>query len=229
VPVAEADVVSLDGSPTFAVRDVLSVRRFVALMIAALAVLCAASAVAWDGTVPGWEAELLRTINGWPDWLEPILWFPQQAGVLAAPVIGGALIAWSTRRWHYAVPFVLLVPIKLSIEWLFLKQVVERERPYVTVGTDIELRGTPIEGLGFPSGHATTAFAFAVLVVAFLPARWRPVPLLLALVVGVARLYSGAHNVLDVVAGAAVGTIFACVLWFTMLNRFVEDDNHEAS
>jgi undecaprenyl-diphosphatase len=215
------------GRRTFTVRDALSARRFAVLTTTALAVLLVASAVAWDGTVPGWEAELLRAINGWPDWLEPILWLPQQLGVLGAPVIGGVLIAWSSRRWQYAVPFVLLVPIKLSIEWLFLKQVVERERPYVTVGTDIELRGTPVHGLGFPSGHATTAFAFAVLVIAFLPARWRPVPLLLATVVGVARLYAGAHNVLDVVAGAAVGTIFASVLWFTMLNRFVGDTARE--
>jgi membrane-associated phospholipid phosphatase len=142
-------------------------------------------------------------------------------------MIGGALIAWGSRRWRYAVPFVLLVPLKLSVEWLFLKQVVERERPYVTVGADIEVRGTPIEGLGFPSGHTTTAFAFAVLVVAFLPARWRPVPVLLAIVVGVSRLYAGAHNVLDVVAGAAVGVVFGSVLWFAVLDRLVDDDERE--
>ncbi len=211
------------GSRLFELRAAMSGARFLTLVAGALAVLVAASAVAWDGTVPRWEAELLRAVNGLPDWLEPILWFPQQLGVLGAPVIGGTLIAWSTRRWHAAVPFVLLVPIKLSVEWLFLKQVVERERPPVTVGPDIVTRGAPIHGLGFPSGHATTAFAFAVLLVAFLPARWRPVPVLLAALVAVARLYAGAHNVLDVVAGAAVGTIFAAVLWYTILNRFVTD------
>jgi membrane-associated phospholipid phosphatase len=31
----------------------------------------------------------------------------------------------------------------------------------------------------------------------------------------------GEHNLLDVIAGAAVGSIFATVLWFAVLNRFV--------
>ncbi len=198
----------------------LSFRAFVTVLCGALAVFLGAAAVASDGDVPGWEAEMLRFVNSWPDWLEPILWLPQQMGVLGAPVIGGILIAWAARCWKYAIPFVLLVPIKLTVEWAFLKQLIERERPFVSVGPEIELRGTPVEGLGFPSGHATTAFAFAVLLIAFLPRRWRLVPVLGAFAVAVIRLYAGAHNVLDVVGGAAVGTIYASVLWFMILNRF---------
>ena len=64
----------------------------------------------------------------------------------------------------------------------------------------------------------------AILVAAFLPRKWRPVPIVWAFVVAVARLYYGEHNVLDVVAGAALGTMFASVLWFVFLNRFVDPD-----
>ena len=37
--------------------------------------------------------------------------------------------------------------------------------------------------------------------------KWRPIPLIWAVVVGVARLYYGEHNMLDVVAGFAMGTM----------------------
>jgi membrane-associated phospholipid phosphatase len=48
-------------------------------------------------------------------------------------------------------------------------------------------------------------------------------------VVGVARLYFGEHNVLDVVAGVAMGTMFATIIWFAILNRFVEVDGDHRS
>ena len=84
------------------------------------------------------------------------------------------------------------------------------------------MRGPAFEGLSFPSGHTTTAFALGVLLVAFVPPKWRPVALAWAAITGIARLYYGEHNILDVVAGAALGTTFAVVLWFTIVNRFVE-------
>jgi len=208
----------------FEVRDAISVRQLAVVVSVALAIVIAASSIAWNGEVPGWEADLLRFFNDWPGWLEPNMWVLQQVGVLAAPVIGGLVIAWSARRREFLWPFIALMPLKLILEKAVLKQLIERERPYVTVGPDIDVRGPAFEGLSFPSGHATTAFAFAILVSAFLPRRWRPIPVIWATVVGIARLYFGEHNVLDVVAGAAVGTIFATVLWFTMLNRLVAGD-----
>jgi len=214
-----------DPSPTrrqpFEVRDAISIRQLAITVAIASTVVIATSVVAWNGEVPGWEADALRFFNDWPDWLEPIMWALQQVGVLAGPVIGGLLIAWFARRWDFLWPFVLLMPLKLILEKAILKQLIERERPYVTVGPDINVRGPAFDGLSFPSGHATTAFAFGILVAAFLPRRWRPIPLIWAAIVAIARLYFGEHNVLDVVAGAGVGTIFATVLWFTMLNRFV--------
>ncbi len=213
----------------FAVRDAISAPVAVTIIIGALAVVLVTSAVAWDGDVPDWEADALRFFNDWPDWLEPIMWTLQQFGVLAGPLLGGIVIAWTARRWDYLIPFVLLMPLKLIIEKVVLKQLVERERPFVTVGPDINVRGPAFEGLSFPSGHATTATAFAILVAAFLPPKWRPLPLIWALVVGIARLYFGEHNVLDVVAGVAMGTMFATILWFTILNRFVEVDGDHGS
>lgn len=208
-----------DDPPFLGVRTRLAPSTVAAIVVAASVIVVAASAVAWNGTVPGWEAGVLRWVNGWPGWLEPPMWALQQVGVFMAPVVAGLVVVSFTRRWQHLVPFVLVLPMKLGLEKAVVKQLVDRERPYVSLGPDIDVRGDAFEGLSFPSGHTTTAFALAVLLAAFLPPKWRFVPITWAMVVGVARMYYGEHNLLDVVAGATLGTAFAAVLWFVFLNR----------
>lgn len=60
----------------------------------------------------------------------------------------------------------------------------------------------------FPSGHSTTAFAFAF-VVGFLSRRWFLPLLAIAAVVGVSRVAVGAHYPTDVLGGIVVGTLGA--------------------
>jgi undecaprenyl-diphosphatase len=190
---------------------------------AALGVFLACAAVAWDGDVPSWEADTLRFVNGWPDRLEPFFWVVQQAGVLGAPLAGGVVIAAIARRWTYLVPFACLVPLKLGIEWGVIKQLVERERPFATLGSEIVVRGTAVDGLSFPSGHATTATAFGVLLLAFVPRSWWPPVVGWVGAVGLARLYSGEHHPLDVVGGIALGTIYGVALRYLVLDRLVAE------
>src|SRR5689334_25073982 len=91
------------------------------------------------------------------------------------------------------------------------KQLVQRQRPGTTV-PDAILRGVPHGGLSFTSGHAIITFAIAGLLVLVLPRRWGVLAIALAACNGLARVYLGAHNPLDVVGGAAIGLIIAAVL-----------------
>lgn len=210
-------------TPFLAVRTRIEPRSVATIVAASILIVVGASMVASDGGVPDWEAEPLRWIVGWPDWLEPGMWFFQQVGVVLAPIVAGLVVVWFTRRWQHFVAFALILPLKLGIEKAVVKQLVDRERPFVSLGPDIEVRGPQLAGLSFPSGHTTTAVAVAVLLSALLPRKWRPLPILWALIVAIARLYFGEHNLLDVVAGAALGTAFASVLWMVFLNRDAPD------
>jgi undecaprenyl-diphosphatase len=133
----------------------------------------------------------------------------QYLGVLAMPLII-AVGALAFRRWRLAAALVLVVPLKLAAERM-AKLLVERERPGTTV-PDAILRGVHPAGLSFVSGHAIITFAVAGLLALVLPRRWAIVTLVLATLNGVARVYLGAHNPLDVVGGAAIGLAIAAVL-----------------
>ena len=207
----------------FALRRTISAGQTVFVSIAALAVVIVTSLVARDGTVPDWEESILLFFNEWADWLEPAMWVLQQVGVIGAPIVAGLVVYNYTRRWEYLVAFAAILPMKLIIEKSVVKQLVERDRPFESVGAHINVRGPAFEGLSFPSGHTTTVFAVAILLAALLPLRWRIVPLVWAVIVAIARLYYGEHNFLDVVAGAAMGTLFAVLLWYAVLNRVSDD------
>lgn len=182
-----------------------------------LVVIVATSVAAADGEVDGFEAAILRWFNDWPEAVEPVLWFLEQVGNLFFPLAAGLACAIAARRWTLIIPFALILPLKLFFEKTVVKGFVERERPYTSLGDDIIVREGAFEGLSFPSGHTTTAFATAVLLAALLPRLWRLVPIVWAVLVGVARMFMGEHNFYDVVCGAALGTLFATLLWYFVL------------
>jgi membrane-associated phospholipid phosphatase len=185
------------------------VRRDVVVLVASLAVFAVCAVVAADGQVGPVERAAFHAVNGLPDWLyRPMLAF-QYLGVLAMPLVvaAGALVF---RRWRLAAALVLVVPLKLATERL-VKLLVQRERPGTTVA-DAILRGVHPAGLSFVSGHAIITFAIAGLLALVLPRRWAVVAFVLATLNGVARVYLGAHNPLDVVGGAAVGLAIAATL-----------------
>jgi membrane-associated phospholipid phosphatase len=179
------------------------------MLAASLAVFAACAVIASDGRVGPAERAVFHAINGLPGWLYRPMLAAQYLGVLAMPlVVAAAALAW--RRWRLAAALVLVVPLKLVLERV-AKQLVQRQRPGTTV-PDAILRGVPHHGLSFTSGHAIITFAIAGLLALVLPRRWGAVAVLLATCNGVARVYLGAHNPLDVVGGAAIGLAIAAVL-----------------
>jgi undecaprenyl-diphosphatase len=98
--------------------------------------------------------------------------------------------------------------LKLISERL-VKQVVERQRPGTTVPGAILRGNVPPRGLSFVSGHAVLSTALAGVVSPYLRGRWKLVPWALVALVGVARVYLGAHNPIDVIGGTGLGLAIA--------------------
>jgi undecaprenyl-diphosphatase len=191
----------------------------VAVVVAVLAGLVAAS-----GEVPGWEEAIFHAVNDLPDWLEGPMWVFQLAGLLLVPLVVAAVAA-ALKRWWLAAALVVFIPLKLIVEKGVVKQLVERERPGTTIcGYDAadptafdpdcgNFRGdVPLDGLSFVSGHAIIAWGVAALLWTVLPGRWRWVPVAVAALNAIARVYLGAHNPLDVIGGGAIGVAIAAVL-----------------
>jgi undecaprenyl-diphosphatase len=86
-----------------------------------------------------------------------------------------------------------------------VKQAVDRARPPLA-DVAVQAVGPLPSSPSFPSGHAATAFAAAVALAVLVP-RLRMPALALAAVVAVSRVYLGVHFWLDVLAGAALGTL----------------------
>ena len=190
----------------------------------AITIALVAGLIASTGEVPGWEQSIFHAINDLPDWLEAPMWVFQLAGLLLVPLVI-AVIAAAFKQWWLAIALVIFIPLKLFVEKGIVKQLVERERPGTTIcGYDAadpdafdtscgHFRGdVPLEGLSFVSGHAIIAWGVAALLWTVLPGRWRWIPVGVATLNAIARVYLGAHNPLDVVGGGAIGIAIAALL-----------------
>jgi membrane-associated phospholipid phosphatase len=185
-----------------------NLRRDVTIALVGLLVVVVSGAIVYNGRVGAAERAVFRAINDLPGWLYPVMWPLQQLGnlVFGLVVAAGALIL---RRWRLALGAVLVTFIDL--EWL-VKDIVDRRRPGTTV-PGAELRGdVPVASQSFPSGHAVLIASLAVLVTPYLRGRWQVVPWLLVAGVCIGRVYVGAHNPLDVVAGCGLGMVIGGVV-----------------
>ena len=155
------------------------------------------------------EAALFHAVNDLPDtWFAPAWTLMQLGTVGAAPA--AALLARATGRRRLAARL-LVGGVATWAASKVVKPITGRPRPRALL-PDTHVRGGEASGLGYPSGHAGVAVALSIAAAPHLSRRWQRTVVTLTPLVGITRMYVGAHLPLDVASGAAMGvTIDAAV------------------
>lgn len=167
--------------------------------------------------IPALEQAVFRAINGLPGWLYWPLWAPMQLGNLVVGTAAGLLVALSQRDASLALAVVLAMVFKLVAERVIRHRMRDhlevRQRPGTSEPGAI-LRGAdvPTSGPSFPSGHVILVATVGAVLTAGLPALVVWVPLGLAILVALGRVFVGAHNPLDVLAGLGAGMLVGGLL-----------------
>ncbi len=127
-------------------------------------------------------------------------------------VLSLAMLCWKPTRKAGVAALAAMV-LGLLCTNVVLKHVVARPRPWLDVAGLVPLIQEP-DPNSFPSGHTCAAFAAASPWWRALPRRWmRWTGLVLAVCMGLSRLYVGVHYPSDVIAGALVGLFCGWAAW----------------
>ncbi len=149
-----------------------------------------------------WIQENIRT-----DILDIVMAFISNinnAGMLA---IAAIIILIVVKRYR-AVGFTAMISLisEFVVVNVFTKNIVARTRPYI-VNDALEVLGKLPSDYSFPSGHTGSAFAVAIVMFFCMPAKYGVPSIIVAVLMGISRLYNGVHYPTDVLAGAVIGLI----------------------
>lgn len=162
-----------------------------------------------DGGALLWIQEWLRQ-----DWLDPVVIFYTHLGDkgLMWIVLSGAMLLYKPTR-KAGVGALMAMMLGLLITNLTLKGLVARPRPFLDVEGLLPLIPAP-DPHSFPSGHTSAAFAAAAAWWKLAPRKWiKAGGAVLAVCMGLSRLYVGVHYPTDVLGGACVGLFCGWLAW----------------
>jgi undecaprenyl-diphosphatase len=189
-----------DGRPE--VRRAVRHQSDVVRAVVGVAVFLGAAELVRRGKPGIVEVNLFRLVNELPGFLAAPLLGAMQLGALGAvPVV--ALVALLGRRGRLA----RLLLIAGATAWALarlLQAVVGQDSPEIVLGK-VVLHGSTAPGLAFPATHVAVAAAMATVAGPYLSRPARRLAWIGVALVGVARIYTGAHFPVDVVGGAALG------------------------
>jgi undecaprenyl-diphosphatase len=183
-------------------------RLIIILAVVSAALLVCSTALALNHTFSTLEKSIFYTINSWPNsWRLPF-WLITYTGTIYMMAALTLFMIW--RGYSRLALRIFCGGVAVFLLTQALKLIVERPRPY-SVLSDVMVRERLSPGFGFPSTHTAMATVMALLLLVWLPHKWRWVVVLWIVLVGLSRLYLGVHAPLDVVGGFAAGVLVVSV------------------
>lgn len=159
------------------------------------------------------ESDILLWIQSMrQEWFNPVVIFITRlgdGGFIWIVTSLALLVPKKTRK----VGVVALSSLALSvlIDNVILKNLIARTRPYEIISGLDSLIGVQRD-YSFPSGHTGSSFAAAVVLYKMLPKKAGIPALILAVLIGLSRLYVGVHYPSDILCGALIGTCIALLV-----------------
>lgn len=159
---------------------------------------------------------LLNT-RGYPIWLDRVMWLVTQLGNMLTAFI----VAFLFFILNYRLLAIEIILGTLSL-WLLveiIKAISDRDRPFLTLD-NARVVGWREKGDSFPSGHTTQIFFLMTLFILYFQLGLGASIALyaIALLVGLTRIYVGAHYPRDVIAGIVLGSVWGILA--TLLNPY---------
>ena len=155
---------------------------------------------------------------------DPLLFYVNASEALFVATLAIVFIAARGPRWadwrRAAVAAVASAGLGLLAAKV-IAELVGRARPFVAEPHQVHLFAAHAADPGFPSDHATAAFAIAVAIL-LRKRSWGWVALGFATVLAIGRVGLGVHYPTDVLAGAALGAAAALLLWTPPLRARID-------
>jgi undecaprenyl-diphosphatase len=156
--------------------------------------------------------------DGWEDFARAL---ESVAPLLFAVLLAGLFLArgkWRSRNArHGVVAAALSAGLALTLAKV-ISELVARQRPFVDHPHTAHLFIAHARDYGFPSDHASGAFAIAVALL-LRHRRAGVLALVMATLIGLGRVMIGVHYPSDILGGALLGTLCALLLWHPRVRR----------
>lgn len=165
---------------------------------------------------------LLDLVNGrlagrWDLLDDTAVWWAKD-GIFLLVAIAGLFGLWELRRSpRRALLVAAVVVVSAAVAGgviLLAGDVIHEARPFVSDRDTVQLLKHNADN-SFPSDHATLAGVVAM-AAALTWRRWAALFVVLGLLVGLARVFSGVHYPGDVAAGWAIGATSVAVAWLAV-------------
>lgn len=141
-------------------------------------------------------------------------------GALFSSLILFILLLFGSRRYKLIGVEMFFALTISQIIVHSLKRILSRERPYKIL-EQLNTFGINLKDYSFPSGHSAASFSIATTLALNVP-KLSALVFIIAIIIGISRIYLGVHYPTDVAAGIVIGFSISLILHLFFLETIYD-------